>query len=398
MKNNSLFFVLAALLILVVVAFAFFGIPYFFQPVSFLETEASFGAGTVRAEVVQIIDEGTITLGDNTQLYQVMRVNPLDGPYEGIHLEVDYGRRQIRSDEIALKPGDQILITISKMPDGVVNAYFVDFVRSHLLLWLFGIFAAAILLLAGRQGLGSLLGLIFSLFVVIGYIIPHILNGEDPVRVSIIGSAILLSVTLYLTYGWNLKTHSAVISMVFALILTGTLASVFVTVTRLTGAGDENALYLMQMAGAEINLRGLLLGSMLVGALGVLDDLVITQASAIFEIHDADPTLAFWALYRRASNIGRDHVAATVNTLVMAYTGSALPMLLIFSMSKGNFAYLVNFSFVAEEVVRMLVGSLGLIAAVPITTLIAASLALHGDRLGDLRSLLGPKNSSRSYS
>jgi uncharacterized membrane protein len=128
-----------------------------------------------------------------------------------------------------------------------------------------------------------------------------------------------------------------------------------------------------------------------------LDDLVITQASAIFEIHDANPNLGLGALYKRASNIGQDHVAATVNTLVMAYAGTALPMLLIFTMSKGNFGYIVNFSFVAEEVVRTLVGSLGLIAAVPITTLISAYFVLHDDDFGALRPFLGEKNSGGGH-
>jgi len=395
MKNKTLFLVFTTLIVLGIAAFVIWGAPYFFSPVQNVKTEAGFGSGTVRAEVTQILEEGEITLGDNPpQLYQVLRVKPLDGEYAGIEFEIDNGRRQVRYDDIHLKPGDELLIAISGTPDGTLNAYFVDYVRSNSLLLLVGIFVLAILLMAGRKGFGSLLGLAFSLLVVISYIIPHILEGEDPVRVSIIGAAILLSATLYLTYGWNLKTHAAALSMLLALILTGMLAWIFVNVTKMTGAGDENALFLVQMSNASINLRGLLLGGMLVGALGVLDDLVITQASAVFEINEANPTLDFWALYRSASNIGQDHVAATVNTLVMAYAGSALPMLLVFSMSKGNFSYLINFSFVAEEVVRALVGSLGLIAAVPITTMIAAYFALNDERFGELRPFLGERNSA----
>lgn len=397
MKNKNLFIFFTLFLVAAIAAFVVWGIPYFFSPIERVQTEAGFGSGTIQAEVTQILEEGEITLGDNPpQLYQILRVKPLDGDYAGIEMEITHGKRQVRFDSIRIEKGDKILIAITLTPDGTLNAHFVDFVRSHLLLLLVAVFAAAILLLAGRQGLGSLLGLSFSLLVVIGYIIPHIVDGEDPVRVSIIGAAILLSVTLYLTYGWNLKTHAATLSMLFALILTGTLAFVFVNVTKLTGTGDENALFLMQMAGTEINLRGLLLGSMLIGALGVLDDLVITQASAVFELNEANPNLGLRALYKRASNIGRDHVAATVNTLVMAYAGAALPMLLVFSMSKGNFAYLINFSFVAEEVVRTLVGSLGLIAAVPMTTFIAAYFALHEGDFGAIRPFLGEKNSARN--
>jgi uncharacterized membrane protein len=214
--------------------------------------------------------------------------------------------------------------------------------------------------------------------------------GEDPVRVSIIGSSVLLGVTLYLTYGWNLKTHSAVLGMVFVLVITGTLAWVFVVFTRLTGSGDENALFLIQMLDSRINLRGLLLGGMIIGALGVLDDLVTTQASAVFELNQANPDLPFRDLFSAAMRIGQDHVAATVNTLVLAYAGASLPMLLMFSLGRGDYTYLVNFSFVAEEVVRTLVGSLGLIAAVPLTTAIAAGFALWRGELVAWEALLGP--------
>jgi uncharacterized membrane protein len=132
---------------------------------------------------------------------------------------------------------------------------------------------------------------------------------------------------------------------------------------------------------------------MIIGALGVLDDLVTTQSSAVFELHHANDALGFRALYQSAMRIGQDHVAATVNTLVLAYAGASLPMLLMFSLGRGNYGYLVNFSFVAEEIVRTLVGSLGLIAAVPVTTVIATWMVLRVDSLGKLRQVLGPEGS-----
>jgi uncharacterized membrane protein len=238
----------------------------------------------------------------------------------------------------------------------------------------------------------------FSLMVIIGYIIPHILSGGDPLLVSVTGSVILLGVTLYLTYGWNLKTHAAVLSMVIVLLLTGTLAGLFVVITRLTGSGDENALFLLQMLNTQINLRGLLLGGMIIGALGVLDDLVTTQASAVFELHHANAALGFRQLFQSAMRIGQDHVAATVNTLVLAYAGASLPMLLMFSLARGNYGNLVNFEFIAEEIVRTLVGSLGLIAAVPLTTAIAILFALRADSPGKWRQFLGPDGSGESHS
>jgi len=358
---------------------------------------ATFGADTVRAEVNQIIDEGDVDLGGFTQKYQVARITILEGEYAGIPMEIDYGKRQVRSDDYMLKAGDKIIVTISKTPDNVVNAYFVDYVRTTPILWLTLFFAIAIVLISQWKGIRALLSMVFSLYIIIGYIIPHILNGEDPLTISIIGSIILLGVSLYLTYGWTLKTHAAVLSMVLVLIITGALAGLFVVFAKLNGSGDENVMYLMQLSDTPINLRGLFLGGLIIGALGVLDDLVTTQAAAVFELHHANHELGFRGLYSSAMRIGQDHVAATVNTLVLAYAGASLPMLLMFSLGHGDYGYIVNFSFVAEEIVRTLVGSLGLIAAVPLTTVIAIFFAQRADSLGKWEQVLGPEGDGHSH-
>jgi len=304
-------------------------------------------------------------------------------------VQVDYGKGQIQPEGLNFRPGDQILVTLGTGENNALQANYADVLRLRPILILLAVFIAALLVVARWKGLRSLLALVFSFVIVIGYVIPHVLHGEDPVRVSIIGSMILLVVTLYLTYGWNLKTHSAVVAILAVLAITGLLAWIFIQVAFLTGNGSEEALYLVQVPGITVNLRGLLLGGMIIGALGVLDDLVITQASAVFELHAANPALGLRSLYQKGLRIGQDHVASTVNTLVMAYTGVALPMLLLFSVERGNYSQLINLASVAEEIVRTLVGSLGLIAAVPISTLIATLLAVYGHQLGGLRPYLG---------
>jgi uncharacterized membrane protein len=358
---------------------------------------STFGSDTVRAEVTQIIEEGEIEMGEHTQTYQVARVNILEGEYAGIEMEIDYGKRQVRSDEYDLTIGDRVIVSISKTPENVINAYFVDFVRTTPMLWLAGIFALAIVVISRWKGVGALLSMAFSLYVIIGYIIPHILIGEDPLRVSIIGSIILLGVTLYLTYGWTLKTHAAVLSMILVLILTGVLSALFVFFAKLNGTGDESVMFLVQLTENPINMRGLLLGGMIIGALGVLDDLVTTQASAVFELYHANPNFKFRALYNSAMRIGQDHVAATVNTLVLAYAGASLPMLLLFSLARGDYGYLVNYALVAEEIVRTLVGSLGLIAAVPLTTVIAIFFVQRAESLGRWEQILGPEGEADGH-
>ncbi len=378
-----------AIILLLFAGFAIWGIPYFLRPLPITSGVSTFGSQTVLARVTKIVDEGQIELNGKSQLYQVMRVEVLDGDYKGIPFDVDYGKRTLRSDSFRFVPGDEIYVMVDKTPNNVLQAYYVDYVRSKPLAVLLIAFVLSILIMGRWKGLRSLIALAISMFMIVGYVIPHILSGEDPVTVSLIGSVILLGVTLYLTYGWNLKTHASVLSMMLSLLLTGALSLLFVFFTRLTGYGDENTLYLMQASSIQIDPRGLLLGGMIIGALGVLDDLVTSQSAAVVEIHDANPSLGFRRTFEKAMRVGQDHVAATVNTLVLAYTGASLPLLLMFTLGNGSYSFLFNSEFLAEEIVRTLVGSLGLIAAVPISTLVAALLIVHQDRLGGWRGLLG---------
>ncbi len=387
-------FILAgAFVFFVFVVLVIWGVPYFFQPQQIQNggQTATLGSQTVLSRVTDIVEEGQINLGGRNQLYQVMHVEVLEGDYKGMTFQIDYGKRQIRNDSFRFTPGDEVYILVDKTPTNQLDAYYVDYVRSKQLLILLAAFVVSLLIMGRWKGLGSLVALCFSMVVIINFVIPHILSGEDPVRVSLIGSVILLTATLYLTYGWNLKTHASVLSIMFSLLLTGALSLLFVSLTRLTGYGDENATYLMQMSSIQIDPRGLLLGGMIIGALGVLDDLVTSQSAAVVEIHDANPALGFRTTFQKAMRIGQDHVAATVNTLVLAYTGASLPLLLIFTLGNGSYSYFINSEFLAEEIVRTLVGSLGLIAAVPISTLIATALIVYQDQLGEWRPLLGPE-------
>jgi len=380
-------------LFLVFAGFMIWGIPYFFQPLQIQTGTSTFGSQTVLARVNNILEEGQITLSDKPQLYQTMQVEVLEGEYKGIPFQVDYGKTTLRSDNFRFAPGDQIYVIVNKSPNNELRAYYVDYKRTKPLAILLSAFILSILIMARWKGLRSLIALGFSMVMITGYIIPHILAGEDPVKVSIIGSVILMAVTLYLTYGWNLKTHASMLSIMLSLLLTGGLSILFVSLTRLTGYGDENAMYLMQASSIRIDPRGLLLGGMIIAALGVLDDLVTSQSATVVEIHDANLSLGFQRTLQKAMRVGQDHVAATVNTLVLAYAGISLPLLLIFTLGNGNYGFFINSEFLAEEIVRTLVGSLGLIAAVPISTLIATTLIIYQERLGQWRAMLGPETS-----
>jgi uncharacterized membrane protein len=222
--------------------------------------------------------------------------------------------------------------------------------------------------------------------------LPGIQSGKDPLSVSILGAFFFVAFSLYIIYGWNVKTHTAVLGSFLALIITGVLALIFVNNTRLTGYGDENMFYISQLTQNTMNVRSLLLAGILIGTLGVLDDLVISQASAVFELFRNQPDQNFKKLYKSAMNIGQDHIAATVNTLVLAYAGASLPMLLLFSFRNVNYRLAINLEYIAEEIVRTIVGSLGLFAAVPITTALAALVAVKYRDLGKIKLYLGPLN------
>jgi uncharacterized membrane protein len=347
-------------------------------------------AGTARARLDHLLEEGSATIDGQRQYYQEWQITILDGEFAGQPMVIDYGSQSAVAANARLRQGEKILVTLSPGPDGLPAASFADFIRTREIAILAGIFVLFILVVSRWKGLRGLIGMAFSFLVIMQFILPQILAGRDPVLISILGSLGLLATTLYLVYGWSWKTHTAVTGTLLALIITGLLAAFSVSFTRLTGTGSEESLFLQQYLGQPINLQGLLLGAMIIGALGVLDDLTISQVSAVFELKGANPGLEFGDLYRRAMVIGQDHVAATVNTLVLAYVGASLPMFLLFSLFAEPLALAVNRSFVAEEIVRTLVGSLGLISAVPITTGLASLAATRSERLQALGSWLGP--------
>ncbi len=339
------------------------------EPVALGETE------TYTARVVEILDEGTVDLGDGrTQPYQRLLLRVENGPLAGQEVEVEEGTVNIINSERLFRPGDRVFLQRVASPNGD-RFYISDFVRTAPLFWIGVLFLGLVLLIGRGSGLRSLTGTLFSLVVVFFFILPQIVKGRDPVTVSIIGSTVLLAVSTYLVYGWNSKAHAAVIGMLVSLVLTGLLAWLFVGWTRLTGMSAEESAYLVLELGADLNFRGLVLGGIIIGALGVLDDICIGQSSAIFELANANRTLSWQQLFRRSLNIGRDHIAAMVNTLLLAYVGASLPLMLVFTIYQEPLWQRVNREPIAEEIVRTLVGSVGLVLAVPITSLFASWLA-----------------------
>nr|WP_248783913.1 YibE/F family protein [Actinoalloteichus caeruleus] len=275
--------------------------------------------------------------------------------------------------------GDQVVLSYAgSEPDNPMSYQVVDYQRGPALAWLAALFALSVVLLARWKGLTSLLGLALSFLVLVFFVLPAILAGQDAVLVGVVGSGVIMFIVLYLAHGFSARTSTAVLGTLLSLGLIALLGVFFASTTRLTGLDDETT-NLITIVGGSIDPRGLLLAGALIGALGVLDDVTVTQTSAVWELRAANPALGWRQLYAAGLRIGRDHISAAVNTLALAYAGAALPMLLAYSLSGIDFGTLVGAQVVAQEIVRTLVGSIGLVAAVPITTAIAAVVASRED-------------------
>ncbi len=271
-----------------------------------------------------------------------------------------------------ISTGDRVVVQPSGPTPG--SYVFVDFQRSRPLLLLGVAFSVLVVALARWKGLAALVGLVATLLVLVRFVLPAILDGKDPLAVCIVGASLTMFVVFYLAHGINVRSSTALVGTLLSLLVTGILATWATSASRLSGKGSEEALTLNALAG-QVDLRGLLLGGIIIGGLGVLNDVTITQSSTVWQLHLADPAARPIQLYRQGMQVGRDHIGATVDTLILAYAGAALPLLIFFSLADRAFGEVITSSLVAEEVVRSLVGAIGLVLSVPITTGLAAVAA-----------------------
>jgi uncharacterized membrane protein len=303
------------------------------------------------------------------------------GTCESISVDVtsgpDHGHSALLPD-VALGPGvptlhngDKIVMGRTVDPtNGRVDYYFDDYQRRTPMLLLGLVFAVLVVGVARWRGLAAIFGLGLTALLIVRFVIPSILEGNSPVQVALVGSAAIIFVVIYVAHGFNPRTTTALLGTVASLALTAGLAAVFVAATHLTGLSSDETTSLQSSLG-NVPLQGLILAGVIIGSLGVLNDVTVTQASAVWEIHEANPTRSTRELYRSGMRVGRDHIASTVYTLVLAYAGASLPLLILFSLAKQNVVNLLTGDLVGQEIVRALVGSVGLVASVPLTTALA---------------------------
>ncbi|MBN1778922.1 MAG: YibE/F family protein [Candidatus Buchananbacteria bacterium] len=333
-----------------------------------------------KAKVVEILENNKIVHDDGSvSIQQKMKLRGLDGNWNDQEIIFDGTQFDVLSaSEYGV--GDKVLVSHSLRPDGQSDFYIVGFSRSPALYWLGVLFAFVVLVVGRLKGARSLVVLFLTFFIILKFIIPKILAGASPLFISIVGSFLILILAIYITEGFKKTSTVAIFSILISLILTGLLSTYFSTLTRLTGFASEEAMYLVGLQGGFINVKGLLLAGIIIGALGVLDDVAISQVMLVKELKLSNPDSSNYQIYVQAMRVGISHLSSMVNTLFLAYAGVSLPLLILFSLKQPpflTFGQIIDNEMVATEIVRALVGSIGLILAVPITTFLASYFIKH---------------------
>jgi uncharacterized membrane protein len=328
----------------------------------------------LRAKVLNIVEEKQELIeGDYLLTTQLVEAKITKGDKKGKIISfLNEGIKEL--DRLKkLETGQRIVLLKLSREDGSSDYFLHDYDRSNSLFFIILFFIALVLYFGKKRGLGSILGLIFSISILVFYIAPSIVAGHSPLEVTLIGSLLIASGSLFLAHGFNRQTLLTWFSTILTLSLAILLAFIFTRFAYLFGLGSEDALFLQFGQYAHIDLRGLLLAGIVIGTLGVLDDVTATQTAVIWELKKANPQLKFKELYQKSLKVGREHIASLVNTLALAYAGAALPLFIILYVNKTiPFWLKINSEPIAEEIIRTIVGSSALILAVPISSAIAA--------------------------
>ncbi len=359
-------------------------------------TGVGFDRQTQQATVTRVVEvdcksvnaSGGTPTGDTSTAEGSSAQQQAAGTCKKATVRVDTGADQGRTFTEVVQPdqsrqlhqGEKVVVAYEPSAPRELQYSVADVNRKFPMALLAGIFAVAVVIVGRMRGVMALVALAVSFLVLNLFILPAILQGSNPLLVAVVGSSAIMLIALYMCHGLSARTSVAVLGTLISLSLIGVLGSQFISWAALTGNTDDNT-GLIHGLYPHIDMSGLLLAGVIIGSLGVLDDVTVTQTSAVWELHEANPSMGWRGLYRAGIRIGRDHIASVVNTLVLAYAGAALPLLLLFSIAQSSVVTVANSELVAEEIVRTLVGSIGLVASVPVTTALAA-LVVAADRPG----------------
>lgn len=326
----------------------------------------------LRGRIIQIAEENRVETKDGLFFTQKLVVQLKDSAEtHAIDIGSEY---QPLSAQQKLSIGQEVIIGEQINADGQKEYVLADVYRLPTLLYLALFFVFLVLVIARSQGATALIAMSASFIILLGFVIPQILAGQNPIVISLIGSVTTAAISQYLSHGWSLRSHLAFGSIIVTLICVGLLSYIAVHTGQLLGLGSEEAAYLLFGTNAKINLQGLLLAGIMLGTLGVLDDVIVAQISVVEQLKEAKPHIGLGELISRSLVVGKDHVSSLVNTLVLAYACSSLPLFLLFTINASQQPWwmILNSQIVAEEVVRTLVGSIGLVLGVPLSSILAA--------------------------
>jgi len=328
-----------------------------------------------RLKVLDITQEGErpIIGTDAKAFFQNIRGEVLSGEKKGDTIELE-------NDRMRLRVGDTIFVRALEAPTGETFYTVDDVDRRNSLFFFVGLFMLLVIVFGGKQGIRALMSLAGSFFVIFYFLLPSILSGVSPLLVSAGVSIVILVIAIYFTHGLTRTSTAALLGTIVTICVTVLLALISVRATRLSGFTDDTSVFLNFNTAGALDFQGLLLGAIIIGVLGLLDDIAITQAAAVKEIFHVDASLSRKDVYARALRIGKEHVGALVNTLALAYTGAALPLLLLFYGSEASVFLIINREIFASEIIRTMVGSIGIILAVPITTGLAVLFLVQKKR------------------
>ncbi len=321
--------------------------------------------------VVSITNEGMVDLGGISAPYQELLVRFEDGHSQGNTVSVKYGTSFSINESQKVKVGDRVVVSRA-FSSGAAEYFIADRYRIDNLLLGLILFVVLVVIFARFKGITSVFGLIFSVLVITYYIVPKLVSGENPILIVATGTVLIGVVSLYLAHGVSIRTTLSLVSILVTMIIAVLIAILSVSTLKLTGSGSEEAFFL-QLSSQKISLQGLLLGGIIMGVLGVLDDITTAQTAVVYELKRANPKLTWVELYKRGIFVGTEHITSLINTLFLAYAGASLPLFLLFTVHSDKPVWVtINSEFVMEEIVRSLIGSASLVIAVPISTLIAA--------------------------
>ncbi len=324
----------------------------------------------IEAKVIGISEESTIIESDGFKHpYQKLQFLGQSGSMKDKTFTLENGYYN-QSTIVRYKVGDKLVLTKTKDPSGNNQILIADYVRTTPLLLLAVIFVLVTVVIGGKRGTFSLVGMVLTFGAIFVFVLPQISAGQNPIVITSVAALVVIPVTFLLAHGFNIKTFCAIGSTFIVLIFTGFLSQIFMNYTHLTGYVSEEAAFLNTIKQGSLDARGLLFAGIIVALLGILEDITISQSAIVVQLEKANKKLSITDLFRRAMDIGKDHIASMANTLILVYAGASLPLLLLFVNSSVPIAQVFNSEIVAEEIVRTLTASIGLIVAVPIATLL----------------------------